>query len=654
MRYLLFYVLTLACIAGAQTNTVHIVVEASRANVATLALPMNVQAVSTQAARDQGAYDLATLLRTQTSVAIRESGAGNLALAQVAARGYGENSFGRLLVLADGERLTNPDMSIPNLARLPLNAFERIEVMYGPQTVLYGDGASAGVINAVTTPSERYLSQRFVEASVGSWNTLSAAVGVREGDATNGVSARATGTWRHSDGYRGNSGYDLWNASGGVRKDWKSGSYAKVGAFYSNASYDLPGALSTHDFHRASRHAATPNDHARRYEYGINEDARGYFNDESSLRLPLNLTLRDASSYFDLGATTERVQSKVTSLQVSPQYDYDGTFARMDTHLILGVDYRYEALHGTEEYQGAYSSFSRPHAARHVGAVFTRDEWHFNEWWSAVLGARLERTMARNRLAQSAAANANEYALEAALNFHPTEDSKVFLRATRYYRNPFLDETPWYFNRVGAYVPQRLLNPERGYNLELGADWTEGEWSAAAVVFGSETTNEVMYDPAAAANINADDKVRRVGAEVRGGWNRKDVAGVNGSLTGLCARFAEGRYHYERVPLVPDLQARLGAYAYVWEQLQVHGNFQYVTHQVTAGDFDNALTKMPWYVTFSLGVGYEWQLSDNTKLIMSVDIENLFDRKYADYATYGANWYLASGRAVALRIRLEW
>lgn len=50
-------------------------------------------------------------------------------------------------VVLDGEELNNVDMSAPNLtrARIPTAMSKRVEVMYGPSPVLYGDNFVAGV-----------------------------------------------------------------------------------------------------------------------------------------------------------------------------------------------------------------------------------------------------------------------------------------------------------------------------------------------------------------------------------------------------------------------------------------------------------------------------------------------------------------------------
>ena len=80
-----------------------IVVEASRADRTALEIPAPVRVITREEIAQSGAKDL--LERKTSSLNIIRTGAGNPALAQVSMAGWGENGFGRVLVMVDGQRL---------------------------------------------------------------------------------------------------------------------------------------------------------------------------------------------------------------------------------------------------------------------------------------------------------------------------------------------------------------------------------------------------------------------------------------------------------------------------------------------------------------------------------------------------------------------
>ena len=182
---------------SAATNVVAelppVVVYASRTDQSAMNLPQNVQVITAADIANSGAHDVADLLsKVAPSVSVNRLGGGNPALTQVSMGGYGENGFGRVLVLVDGERLNNPDMNAPNLAQVSLASVRQIEVLSGPQTVLHGDGASAGMINIVTEPSD-YERHGVAEVRVGNWGTVGGSLAYRGGIEEEGIRYWASG-----------------------------------------------------------------------------------------------------------------------------------------------------------------------------------------------------------------------------------------------------------------------------------------------------------------------------------------------------------------------------------------------------------------------------------------------------------------------------
>jgi outer membrane receptor for ferrienterochelin and colicins len=107
--------------------------------------------VTAEEIRQSGAQDVFQAIRRTTGVT---SGGGSSSIAgrkSILIRGM-ESSH--VLMLVDGRRLTNTDSQIGHsnfqLNAIPMDAIERIEIVRGPMSSLYGSAGMAGVINIIT------------------------------------------------------------------------------------------------------------------------------------------------------------------------------------------------------------------------------------------------------------------------------------------------------------------------------------------------------------------------------------------------------------------------------------------------------------------------------------------------------------------------
>src|SRR5882724_4640364 len=85
------------------------------------------------------------------------------------------------LVLLDGVPLNDPsgiDGGAYDLRMIPLNQIERIEILKGSQSTLYGSDAIAGVINIITKKSGKKKIGLNAGASYGTYNSFSGNAGI--------------------------------------------------------------------------------------------------------------------------------------------------------------------------------------------------------------------------------------------------------------------------------------------------------------------------------------------------------------------------------------------------------------------------------------------------------------------------------------------
>ena len=156
---------------------------------------------------------LAQVLGRERSISFVEYG-GPQALSTINVRGTNSRQS---LVMIDGMRVNSPTNGLPVLNAIPLNAIERIEIVRGAASSLYGANAVGGVINVITRqPGNRPLSG-YVNTGVGSYGTT-------EYDA--GLSG-SQDLWSYSlyGGYGQSAGYQATNGDYAFANSADSDSY---------------------------------------------------------------------------------------------------------------------------------------------------------------------------------------------------------------------------------------------------------------------------------------------------------------------------------------------------------------------------------------------------------------------------------------------
>ena len=649
----------LAAVLSAVTNLPTVVVEASRVGKRPMDVAQHVEVLDGKAIAAADAKNLPELASHLPGLNIYHLGAGNPAMAQIQMRGYGENGFGRVLVSVDGEQLNSFDLNWPNYARVSLGGVRRIEILHGPQTVLFGDSASAGMINVVTDDGD-YGRKSYGEAYGGSWGTVGVRAGTRGGLEDEGIGYFADTGYDRSDGYRDNSGFDIWNAQGGLRKNFANGSFLKLSAFFNDSAYDLPGPLTERQWRRDPTKSVY-RDSAKLTSAGLSFSGRGVIDDENAIDFVATFSQRRAhySNDDDYGDYTYRrdYTSDLWSYRLAPQYACTADVFGFRNEFLLGGELKYSLLdgHSHDVYpEHGIDTRESYETDRWTAGTFVREEFWLLDELSVVVGARLERDWNRNNIAAKGGHTDNFAAGETAVNYRPVDEAKVFVRWCRFYRNPFADEYRW---REG--VQSETTRPETGWDAELGADWNlTDEWFASAVAYYSETLNEIHYNPFAMSNENSPWTHRREGVDLAFGWERDAVAGFRIAWSGVNAIKAEGKYDGNWVPGVPRQQLNAEGRVWIWDEFSVSCGYRLLGVRYAISDTPNANGRLPTESIFRVGCRYcptWWRLRG---LTVGFVCDNLFDRNYCDYAvasvTSGENaYYPAAGRSITFTVRYE-
>src|SRR5262245_128325 len=279
-------------------------------------------------------------------------GAVNGARSTVDMRGFGAAASNNTLILIDGRRLNDLDLAAVDLAAIPRNSIERIEITRGNSgAVLYGDGAVGGVINIVTKSGVAQPPRLRAEAAVGSFN-------YREGNVSGGWSS---GPWSASfygigigsDGYRVNNAYRQLSGIGDIRYTYEQGS-----AYFNITGDDqylgLPGGrrvdpvAGLNQLVTDRRGATTPFDFADKQGWSVTAGVTRMLAPWAELIVDGGVRQKNQKAAFFFAtptmATTDplnAVDSVLTTSSITPRVKLNGIAGGMRWDATAGIDFYY-------------------------------------------------------------------------------------------------------------------------------------------------------------------------------------------------------------------------------------------------------------------------------------------------------------------------
>jgi iron complex outermembrane receptor protein len=556
-------------------------------------------------------------------------------------RGFGTNGAQNMVIMVDGVRLNENELSSPVLSTIPIDTVERIEIVRGGSSVLYGEGATGGVIQIVTRkdalrtqPGTR--GSVFAEAGQFRERDLRAEVS----HVTGPLSFDAALARQSSSNYRANNAFDQRSISAGAQLAYSGG---RAGVRVESARQDsrFPGSLTLAQFEADPRQTKTPNDFGSLDTDRVNAFAE-YRIGEVDLAAELTHRRRDASSNYDFGFGASVTKYEGRQNQFSPRarwlHRLDGG---MLNELVAGVDV-------IDWQRKTTSDYSLADASQKSKAFYLRDELRFDAAHDGRLALGARREIFDKDYVDAMMGGAPDKGSQAQNAWEAQGSYRVLplltlsARAGQSYRVANVDENSF---RTSL----SLLKVQTSHDLEFGASWGDAQRKLTARVFRHKLDNEIFYDPTAFANTNLD-PTRRQGFEIdaetqlAAGWR------ATAHLQHVNAKFTEGPNAGREMVLVPKnvLTARLS-----W--LPGNGQSadfgaQWVDRQRYGSDFDNrCAATMPSYVSFDARYAVKlgpWEVA--------VSGLNLADRRYYSYA-YGcqSGIYPSDGRQLKLSARYD-
>lgn len=491
-------------------------------------VPMTVNVITEEDIKLNPAATVADLLKNIPGIELENNGVAGAPKIRI----RGESS-GRTLILIDGVRLVeHMPVAGAGIVMVSPGDIERIEVIKGPASVLYGSDAIGGVVNIITKKGSDKpfnVNQRMVyDSSSRRFDNFWSVYGSYEGFFYRGSANFVDSDDRETpNGKIADSDYERNTYTGTLGYKWDHGSvtlgYSK---FDSEINYQMGGAGGAPQYFEWDREV-------------FNADV--VFNNITDYFVRMQLS----GNYQDVKRHTI-----TKSTGVATERDVKGYDITLQTEWLLGNHYvTVGGEYNPEEASQEYSNNNRVTKADVMNAsVFIQDEWSFYDDFILTLGLR--QTWYETKITK----NTNPFVVDAG----DMDDSKLLGSVGLVYtglkdfsfRGQFSQGykiPPLYYSNIGHSMlgsPNPDLKPEESNNYEVGMRMQKWGFDLDWAIFYSQAKNYI-------------------------------------SMIGTM-----GNYHYENLDKTETIGSELGV-SYTWEQLTPYFNLTYI-HRTTKFDSPTA------------------------------------------------------------------
>lgn len=501
------------------------------------------------------------------------------------------NSNEQTLILVDGVPVN--DASTPgggyNFARLDPENVERVEILRGPQSTLWGTDAIGGVVSITTKrPTDGLNGTTFLE--YGSFDTvrggLSGSYGGERGDIRIGASGISSGGISRADEANGNTEED----------SFKSGTLSANGGLNLGGDIRLEGSVLYNrsdsefdNFSSTAQGAVTDGDALSRV-------------DELATRVSLYAPILDGKleNLFLVGYTSterENFRGGATSFTAKGErliLRYQGTANIADGHrLLFGAENDSSESNGDEtDILGLFGVYEiQPFEGLTIsGGVRYDDNSRFG----------------------------SETTFRAAAAYQVSEDITVRGSWGEGFKAPTIFQLTQFFSP--ATQPNPDLRPERSNGFDFGIDWRSSDSRAAVSItyFNQDTTNQINFDAGSYFNLA---RAETQGIELSAQYEIAEGVTVSGDYSLIDADDQDG----ETLVRVPRNTANL--------RLDYSNGGPFtgnVTMRYNGEELDRRGVVDSW---FRVDLAAQYRASNNIEIFARV--ENLLDEDYQQILGYG-------------------
>lgn len=598
-----------------------VVVTASRQQEKIAGVPADVNVLTRQDIQKSTAKSVPELLSTLAGLHVSDL-TGNGRSYSVDFRGFGESAPANSLVLVDGRRTNQADLSGVDWSQIPLERIDRIEVVRGGRgSVLYGDNATSGVINIITREGRKTEAEATVK--YGSYETFKA--NASASGVAGSLAYSVFGSYLDADGYRDNSQTEATDAGLNLRLDPSERISLNLTAGYHDDETGLPGALKDSDFAAGADLTDTvhPKDFSETDDRYAQLGGEIYFLSDSLFRVNVSARQRETVNYASFTGGFFEGETTIDTVSVSPQLIFEEKIGSFSNRLIMGLDYTQaeEDIDNFSEFFGTPSQGIYTLEKENTG-YYVHDEFRPQKALSLSAGYRHDEATFSFSPASPGEKDLSEDLATAGINYQYASGSNVYASYARSFRYPLLDEI---FNFFTNTIDQNLT-AQTSDDFEIGVRHQVNEnLSLNANLFHITTDDEIFYNPTVFSNQNMDGETRRQGFTLSA-TQRMDKLELSAAYAYTDAKIEEGTFEGSRVPNVPRHLAH-AAIGYRFDCglfFQLSGN--YVGERYLISDFNNSFEQQEDYLLLNAKIRYSWQM-----VSLSLDVNNLTDEDYASY-----------------------
>ncbi len=583
-----------------------VLVTATRENELQSEVSVASQIISRSAIEQTGSQNLGEILENATGLFAKNYGhVGSLKTASI--RGASEN---QVLVLLDGQRLNLAQGTAPDLGDIPLHAIERIEVIRGGHSALYGSDAVGGVINLITRSfaGKRALSGQ-VSSTIASFGSRTLAVNfgqevgaLRYFVAHNNIESDGDYEFEDSPGERAirtNNGLKMNDTF--LKLEYAARPTASIAGYFQfhDADRGVPGPLSF------ASETAIQKDRSWKYNLNYNQKLGSHG------RLQAQAFVYKFKQNFDDPGAFFPIQSKHRNDAYG--FNLQSTWRLASANEMTGgYEFREDDINSTD-----VSSHKRT-----INSVYLQDQ----------IKISLERLWSSSHLRLIPAFRVDKYS-DLDLQFSPkmgflfnhVTSFQMILRGNwgRSYRVPSFNDLYWPAGPFTVGNPD--LAPEKGFGFDIGAELnfkTVGFWGFELNYFDTDLDNLIIWGPREdgiwspqnVQNANVSGVEAKMSFDGLGDllhletdYNYLDaVDGANGNQL-----ISRPKHKFDL-----NLNLRIGAF-------DIHGSYRLIGKRYSSADNSSSLDS---YSITNMGASWKQAIVGGT-LKIQFELRNVFDEQ---------------------------